>query len=184
MGAENLAINTLIEPQFCDLVIDFATECVIPYAKALQDAGADMVVLLDPTAVLLSPNLYDTFARPSIERIAAELGVPSILHVCGQTTPVMSNLAATKVAGLSLDSGVDIPSIMQLIPAEMVILGNINPVSIFLNGDPDAVDKETKKLMKRMMHHDNFIISSGCDLPVETPLKNIRSFAKAVGTIS
>jgi len=184
MGAENLAINTLIEPQFCDLVIDFATKCVIPYAKALQDAGADMVVLLDPTAVLLSPNLYDTFARPSIERIAAELGVPSILHVCGQTTPVMSNLAATKVAGLSLDSGVDIPSIMQLIPAEMVILGNINPVSIFLNGDPDAVDKETKKLMKHMMHHDNFIISSGCDLPVETPLKNIRSFAKAVGTIS
>jgi uroporphyrinogen decarboxylase len=183
MGAENLAINTLLKPEFCDAVINFATKCIIPYAKALQDAGADMIMLLDPTAVLLSPKLYDSFARPSIEQVATALNVPTILHVCGQTTPLMSNLAATKIAGLSLDSDVDIPSIMHLIPDEMVVLGNINPVSVFLNGEANTVNQETKKLMEHMMHHDNFVMSSGCDLPTETPLENLESFAKAVGTL-
>lgn len=179
MGAENIAINTLLDVEFCHACIDFATSCVIPYAQAQQEAGADSVVLLDPTAVLLSPSLYDTFVKPSIEKVARALDIPVILHVCGQTTPIMKNLASTQVDALSLDSDVNLPDIMSLIPDDMVIIGNIHPVDILLHAEPKEVYRETVHLIKQMRHYQNFILSSGCDLPAQTPLQNIAAFMQA-----
>ena len=179
MGAENLAINTLLEPEFCHACIDFALSCIIPYAKAQQEAGADCVVLLDPTAVLLSPGLYDTFVKPSVEKVAEALDIPVILHVCGQTTPIMKNLASTHVDALSLDSDVNLLEIMPLIPDDMVIIGNIHPVSIMLYADADEVRSATLRLVEEMRPFRNFILSTGCDLPSDTPLANIDAFMKA-----
>lgn len=179
MGAENIAINTLMDPEFCHACIDFATSCIIPYAKAQQEAGADSVVLLDPTAVLLSPDLYDTFVKPYVEKVTEVLDIPVILHVCGQTTPIMKNLASTRVDALSLDSDVNLPGIMPLIPEDMLIIGNINPVGTMLYADAEGVRSETRNLIEKMRRHRNFILSSGCDLPANTPLENIEAFMQA-----
>lgn len=179
MGAENLAINTLIEPDFCRACIEFATDCVIPYAKAQQHSGADMIVLLDPTAVLLSPNLYEEFVQPYVERVADALDVPVVLHVCGQTTPIMEKLANTRVDGLSLDSDVALPEIMHLIDEEMVIIGNVNPVATMLQKDAAGVHEETKALIHAMEGYENFIVSTGCDVPLEAPLENLAAFTAA-----
>lgn len=179
MGAENIAINTLLEPEFCHATMNFATSCVISYAKAQQESGADNVVLLDPTAVLLSPDLYDIFVKPYIERVTKALDIPVVLHVCGQTTPIMKNLANTQVDALSLDSDVNLPKIMPLIPSDMVVIGNINPVKTMLHSDTKEVHAETRNLIKKMGNYPNFILSSGCDLPANTPLQNIEAFMEA-----
>ncbi len=179
MGAENLAINTLIEPDFCKSCIEFATGCIIPYAKAQQHAGADMIVLLDPTAVLLSPNLYGEFVQPYVERVADALDIPVVLHVCGQTTPIMEKLADTRVDGLSLDSDVVLPEIMHLIDDEMVIIGNVNPVATMLQKDAAGVYEETEVLIHAMEKYENFIVSTGCDVPLEAPLENLAAFTAA-----
>jgi uroporphyrinogen decarboxylase len=36
-----------------------------------------------------------------------------------------------------------------------------------------------KKLKQKMFKFDNFILSTGCDLPPDTPLENIKAFVKA-----
>jgi len=181
MGAENLAIGVLIEPDFCHAVLDFSTRCVEAYATAQQDAGADLVVLLDPTAVLLSPALYDEFVRPYVERVSGSLNIPAVLHVCGQTTPIMDRLAATDVAGLSLDSDVDLPAIMDRIKPDMVVIGNVNPVAALLQGSPETVRMQTSDLIRAMKPYGNFILSTGCDVPLEAPTENIEAFMRAEG---
>jgi len=55
-------------------------------------------------------------------------------------------------------------------------MGNINPTGNILLGRPDEVKIEVMELMKRMDPYSNFILSTGCDLPQETPLENIRTF--------
>jgi uroporphyrinogen decarboxylase len=37
----------------------------------------------------------------------------------------------------------------------------------------------TRYLKESMEDVDNFVLSSGCDIPVNTPLKNIEAFMKA-----
>ncbi len=180
MGAENLAIGTLMDPALSKACLQFTADCVIPYALAQQQAGADMVVLLDPTAVLLSPRLYDEFAKPYIEQVSNALDIPVVLHICGQTTPLMPNLVSTHVAGLSLDSEVDLAEIMPQIPEDMVVLGNIPPVSTMLYGNVEQVKDEVDSLMDDLHQYPNFIISTGCDLPLLTPLDNLNVFASEV----
>lgn len=177
MGAENLAISTLMDPALSKACLQFAADCVIPYAKAQQKAGADMVVLLDPTAGLLSPGLYDEFAKPYIEKVSDALDIPAVLHVCGQTTPLMSNLISTRVDGLSLDSNVNLAAVMPQVPEDMVILGNIHPVDTMFNGSVGMVKREVSSLRDALRQYHNFIISTGCDLPLRTPLDHLTAFA-------
>jgi len=47
-----------------------------------------------------------------------------------------------------------------------------------LTGTPEKVESESKKLISEMSDADNFILSTGCDLPMETPLENIDAFMK------
>jgi uroporphyrinogen decarboxylase len=179
MGAEKLALNTLIDPDFCKKTIDFATSVILPYAKAQVKAGADFIVLLDPTAVLLSPKLYDEFAAPSIRQMVKELKVPVIIHTCGNTTNIVPNMCKTGAQGLSLDGMVDFRKLSAVVPRDVVLIGNIDPVRVMNNAQSDEVYEKTMALLEEMKDVPNFILSTGCDLPPETPLVNVAAFCQA-----
>lgn len=181
MGAETLAINTLLDADFCHKTIDFATEVVLEYAKALVGTGADFIVLLDPTAVLLSPELYDQFAGQYISRIVEELSVPVVIHTCGNTTNIVPNMCKTGAHGLSLDGVVNFPEIAKIVPDDVVLIGNVDPVRVMLNMTPQEVYAQTMQLLKDMEGVPNYILSTGCDLPPATPLDNVEAFCSAAG---
>ena len=42
-----------------------------------------------------------------------------------------------------------------------------------------AVEAEASELLKRMAPYPNFVLSTGCDMPQETPLENIHAFMRA-----
>lgn len=179
MGAERLAISTMMDPEFVRATVDFATRAVIPYAQAQEAAGADFIVLLDPTGVLMSPALYDEFVGGAVRRVAQALRIPLVLHTCGDTTALLPNMCRTGVQGLSLDGAVDFPAIADRIPEDIVLLGNLDPVRVMLNLKPRQVWKETMKFLDDMKEVPNFILSTGCDLPLETPEDNVHAFCKA-----
>jgi uroporphyrinogen decarboxylase len=88
-------------------------------------------------------------------------------------------MAAAGVDAVSLDSpdiGVDLPKVAAELPADVAIIGNINPTGQMLTGTPESVAAEVGNLLERMAPYDNFILSTGCDLPQETPLANIAAF--------
>ena len=81
--------------------------------------------------------------------------------------------------GLSLDSVMNFKKLKKIIPKEIVLIGNLDPVKIFLQSTPDEVVEATRSLKDNMKDTDNFILSSGCDIPLNTPLENIEAFMKA-----
>ena len=88
-------------------------------------------------------------------------------------------MCATGVQALSLDALVDMPKIAPQVPSDIVLIGNVNPVSTLLQADPPTVRRKTQELMAAMADYDNFVISTGCDLPAETPIENIIAFVEA-----
>jgi len=67
----------------------------------------------------------------------------------------------------------------KIIPKEIALIGNLDPVKIFLQSTPNEVAESTRSLKESMKDTKNFILSSGCDIPISTPLKNIEAFMKA-----
>ena len=100
---------------------------------------------------------------------------------------VMSNdpdegMLTMDMTGEGLDppiAGVDLPKVAGMISPEVTVMGNINPTGALLNGTPEDVVNEVYGLLKSMEPFPNFILSTGCDLPQETPLSNIHAFMKA-----
>lgn len=179
MGATEIAMATLDNPGLVHTVLEFATGVIERYAARLVEAGADAVCILEPTATFISPAAFEEFSGQYNKRIIETQNTRWILHICGNTTHLVPGMCATGAQGLSLDAAVDFPAIAPTVPENVVLIGNVDPVRIMVNETPDGVKSAVNKLLDDMAPYENFILSTGCDLPVETPLDNIQAFMEA-----
>jgi len=178
VGVNDLGIYVIEEEDFVKEILEFTSNVIEEYARAIFEAGADMVAVLEPTAVILSPQLFRKFSLPYFSYLVDELKKPLIYHICGDTKHLIEDMAKSKAYGLSLDSAVDLKWVSEKIPSNMYIIGNIDPVKVFLQGSKEFVELETFNLLKKMQGVRNFILSSGCDIPLGAPLENIDIFMK------
>lgn len=185
MGAEEAALATVLQPDVLDVLCRFATEKVRQYSRLLIAAGAQAVCILEPGAVVLGPQEFARFSASHVRRLAEmcrDASVAAIYHVCGNTMHLIERMVESGVDGLSLDSahaGVDLEAAAQRVPPDVIVMGNISPTGCMLVGTPRDVETEVTELLKRMARYPNFVLSTGCDLPKETPQANIRVFMRA-----
>jgi uroporphyrinogen decarboxylase len=66
------------------------------------------------------------------------------------------------------------------LPADTVVMGNIDPAGVLCFGTPESVRKETQELLESCAKYPNFIVSSGCDIPPKTPWENVEAFFDTV----
>ena len=60
----------------------------------------------------------------------------------------------------------------------MVLCGNLDPAGIFCQLSADEVKACATGLLTVTARHRNFVLSSGCDLPPNTPLDNLEAFLR------
>jgi len=180
MGANEIALDTVLDDELVSRVLEVATSVIVRYAKALAGAGAKVIAVLEPTAVMLSPDLFRKFSGKYVRQIFR--AVPEcihVLHICGNSRHLAQAMVETGAEGLSLDSVVDFPAVAATLPDDVVLIGNIHPVSVMRDGKPEDVRAAVRSLCSSMRHYSNFILSTGCDLPPDTPLENIAAFMQA-----
>jgi uroporphyrinogen decarboxylase len=173
IGAEALALATVDDPPLVDAALELAEGVIVRYAAALTAAGADMIAVLEPTAVLLSPTSFRRFVAPGVRRVFAACAAIPVLHVCGDTTRLTAAMCETGAQGLSLDAPVDFAALAPQIPPDVVLIGNLDPVRVMLDPDPANVAAATARFLEATAPFPNILISTGCDLPLETPPANI-----------
>jgi len=182
-GAEEFAIKIITEPDFVYEMLAFSLAAIEGYAGMLA-ARADVVVILEPTAVMLSPDHFSRFANPALNDLAGTVrgaGAYPVLHVCGDTTPLLARMADSGADGLSLDSQVDLGEAAARTGPDLVLMGNIDPVGVMLEMDAGGVRETCDRLLGEMETIPNFVLASGCDLPADTPRENIAAFMESAG---
>lgn len=172
------------EPELVHAVLEKVTGFIIDYTKELKAAGADGVLMAEPLAGLLSPDLTEEFSNPYVKRIVDECqddGFIVIVHNCGSSVKVtIDSIVETGAAGFHLGNAIDMAEMMPHIPEDVLCFGNIDPAAQFCHGTPEGVYGATIELLEKCSQYPNFIISSGCDIPQLTPWENIDSFFSAV----
>lgn len=175
-GAEELAVRTITDRGFAESLIGFSTLVVERYARALAGAGAGVVAFLEPTSVILSPGAFGDLCLEPLRRAASAAragGAFPVLHICGDSTHLLDRMVACGLDGLSLDSPADLERAFDSAPADMLVIGNVDPVGVMVEGDTEAVRQAAAALLHDFGNRANFILGTGCDLPAETPLENI-----------
>jgi len=173
MGTERLCINCIENPEFLERAIYITSNFIIKMALACEKAGADFFWIAEPTGVLISPQDFHEFSGKYIKEVFDNISIPGFLHIPGDTTHLIDEFIKTGAQCLSLDSYVDMRDMAHRIPPDVVILGNINSVSM-LNNPVEKIAKDVEKLNSEIKNFPNFIISSGGGLSRETPEDNIK----------
>lgn len=172
------------EPDMVHIVLEKATAFLIEYAKAYKAAGANGIVMAEPVAGLLSPALEEEFSSPYVKQIVDAVQDDNFIvvyHNCGDNTPRMTeSILATGSAAYHFGNAIDMAAMMEKFPADVVVMGNVDPAGVLRQGNPELVRTATLDVMSKCCSYPNFLISSGCDIPPATPWENVDAFFAAV----
>ena len=184
MDMTNIMVNCYEEPEMVHAVLERATDFLIEYAKGYKAVGAHGIVMAEPAAGLLSPDLNEEFSVPYVKKVVDAVQDDEfivIYHNCGPAVDKMiPELLETGAAGYHFGNASNMADILPQMPSGVLVMGNVDPVSQFRNGTVDSIKDDTKRIMSECKNYPNFIISSGCDIPPVSPWENIDAFFEAV----
>ncbi len=184
MGMTEIMINCYEEPEMVHTTMEKATQFIIEYIKGFKAVGAHGVVMAEPATGLLSPDLAAEISHPYVKRIIDAVQDDSfavIYHNCGNsTTRMLDDIAGLGAMGYHFGNAVEMKDVVDGMPGDVLVMGNVAPAEQFRNGTPDSVKAETKRVMEACCDHANFVISSGCDIPPASSWDNIDAFFQAV----
>ncbi|MBO5649323.1 MAG: uroporphyrinogen decarboxylase family protein [Clostridia bacterium] len=183
MDVSEALVNCIADEDFVLAALEKTTEFLIAYAQAYKDAGVHGIVMAEPLAGLLSPALEEVFSAPFVRRIIEAVQDDSfivIYHNCGPNTPFMAeSLAGNGAAAYHFGDAVDLTALLNTMPQDKPVCGNISPADQFLNGTPDSMEDAVRALRLACEAYPNFVLSSGCDIPPHAKWENIDAFFRA-----
>ena len=172
------------DPDSVHLVLEKASEFITNYILAFKAAGANGVVMAEPLAGLLSPALAEEFSAEYVKKIIDKVQEDDFIvvyHNCGNCTiQQIDSIVATGSPVLHFGNAINMKEMMSHIPPHIVGAGNVDPAGEFKNGTPESIRESTLKVLDECKDMDNFVISSGCDIPPMSPWENIDAFFQAL----
>jgi MtaA/CmuA family methyltransferase len=194
-GDTALLTDLYDRPEWLTDLLELLTEVEIQFARAQITAGADIIGLGDAIASTISPKMYRQFALPYEQRIFAavrEMGAIPRLHICGNTSKIVSDMACSGAQIIDLDWMVDFAQAAQLIlppssggkPGEgpslppISLCGNFDPVQIMLRGTAEEVYQAALSCLT--VGGSTCLSAAGCEIPVDTPAENIYAQNRAL----
>lgn len=182
-GMTEIMTSIFIEPEIIKSLLEKGSSFLISYIKEMKRLGTHGIVMAEPAAGLLSAETCDEFSSAYVRNIVEQVQDHDfllILHNCGDTGHVTQSMVSTGAGGLHFGNRINLVAALKEIPENVLVFGNLDPVSVFKSGTPEYVFNMTSELLKQTADHRNFIISSGCDTPPCSPVENAEAFFRAV----
>ena len=182
-GMTELMTEMIMSPDEILSLVEKCTAFLENFISAYKDTGVNGVVMAEPAAGMLSPELSDDFSSSFIKKIVDKYqddGFVIILHNCGNNGILNGSMVKTGARVLHLSSNNDLKKTLSEIPPDIIVMGNIDPVRIIKNRSAAVIKEKITALLNELKDHRNFILSSGCDIPPGVPEENIKAFFDAV----
>jgi uroporphyrinogen decarboxylase len=165
-------------------LLNFTTQVIVIFGKALIKAGAHVIHVFDPASScsVINRVVFSEYILPHLKQAFREYkdsGEPICwLNITGQTEPVLDLFHETGADLFNIDYLVPISIAMGKLPHHC-INGNIKPFS-FITGEAKEIEREAKDLLRETQSRGGFILSPGCEIPLESKISNIEAMIKAV----
>ncbi len=173
-GVSEMLLMLMIDEDFCNRLMDKCLQTGKDFAKAQIDAGCDLIGIGDAICSQIDGEMYNLMVKDRhielIEYIHS-LGARVKLHICGNTTHLLSSIAELNADLFDPDYLVDQSNCLAALGKDVVRFGNINPIFI-QNATPEEITKICKEVLD-FEKGNKFILSAGCEITVNTPIENL-----------
>jgi uroporphyrinogen decarboxylase len=178
-GFEQFLEHTIIEPDAAHAALRVALENQRGYAEAITRLGG-IPFIGDPVASgnLISPEVFRSFALPYLKelvRFIHRTGTWTGLHICGNVTAALADMATTGADVLSIEQP-DLGKARDVLGPNVVLMGNV-PTQLVLESDPATVRAAATDCLRQA--GPNLVLSTACDVPADSPVENVRAIVEA-----
>ena len=155
------------------------TAALIEYFQMQIRAGADAIQIFDSWGGILAGPDYEAASLRWIREIIAALprDFPVILYAKG-TSSQLTDQAFSGARVLAVDWTVDLSVTRKLVPGNIALQGNLDPV--LMNTTPDIVRRETTRLLESMRGARGHIFNLGHGIMPEAKIECVESLVAAV----
>ena len=166
-------LEAVMEAMLDDLIAD-----TIEAAKISGEPGV-MLVMERGGCFYYSLEVYERFEYPHMKKMVeafAREGLITVMHLDQDYTlnlPYFKDLPAKMVVA-ELDSMTDIFKAKEVLKGHMCIAGDV-PAALSALGTPEEVEEYCKKLIDVVGEGGGFILSSGCTVPVDCKIENLKA---------
>ena len=183
IGVESLLEHAIEDPELTMKVVNYCQDLLEPLVEAYIKAGAHNVVILEPTASssIISPTFFEKYSEPDLSKMVSRIhkgGTKATIHICGNTLPILNAMCDTKADALSIDSAVDLKEAKEIARGRATLIGNVD-TTLILTAYKEDVQKAAVDCLKKAAQEGGFILSTGCDVPLETPEQNLQELVNA-----
>ena len=180
-GVANFFVDLLDDRPFAGELMDRCVDVGLEFAKAQIEAGAETIGIGDAAASQVSPRVYRQLIWPREQRLIAgikALGAYVRLHICGNITHLLPDIAKLPIDLLDIDHLVEMAAARQIIGPNIALAGNIDPVNGVLHGTPDTIRRTMQAIYQTV--GNPYMVTAGCEIPSGTPVANLRALCEPI----
>ena len=176
VGVEDFLIMTRLDPDGVRALLNAYIPVTVAFANAQLRAGADVVTLPDhATGNMVSPRDYAQFLVPVHRKMLAQIGGPTILHICGKCLDRIPLIITEGYDGYHFEWQNDPKQAVQAAQGEISLLGGISNIEGLLQGTPDDVYQQARYNIEAGVAS----IGPECAISLATSLANLKAIVAA-----
>jgi len=167
------------KPEQTHKLLDYVTRFLIGFSDLLTQHGVTVIAIADPTATgeILGPAMFKEYAVRYLKQVVVgvhKAGVPAIVHICGNVSPVKSLLPEIGADAISLDAIINLSKLKAEFPT-LITMGNVSTYLLEF-GPTDKIREATMRLVKEGVD----IIAPACGLSTTSSVENIKAMTAVV----
>jgi len=166
-------------------IVDWYADFEIEVAKAMYEAGADIIGVGETSAYFMSPTFFKEFClEPEKKACHAikKLGMVPLIHCCGYVPQCIHFSKETNPGGaIQFDYQVDLIKAKELLRGEVTIMGNLN-YNLHTVADTKQVSDDCIKKLKIAAEGGGYWLAFGCEIPRELPINNMKAIMRTLKT--
>jgi uroporphyrinogen decarboxylase len=164
-------------------VMDFCTQVGIKYSEMFIDAGCDVIAVVDPMTSQIDPVTFEIFVTPCAQEIFDFIRRKkkfSSFFVCGSAQQNIEAMCDCRPDNISIDENILLEYVKEIALQKGVSFGgNLRLTSVLLLGNESDSRKEAVTCLDQGGKR-GFILAPGCDLPMDTPIENLKAVTELV----
>ncbi len=171
------------DPEYVNQLMVYCNSVAIDYSSMLMEAGCDVIAVVDPMTSQIDPESFSTFVSPHATKLFDHIrqsGKLSSFFVCGYAQQNIEVMAECKPDNISIDENIPLDFMKKIALKKGISFGgNIKLTSVLLLGDEIDSKKEAVACIDEG-GDTGFILAPGCDLPMDTPVNNMKAVSDLV----
>ncbi len=171
------------DPELLRDTMDFFVELQKVWGKAQFEAGAHAVWLGDCSAMsnLISAAQFKEFALEPCKKVVDEfnrVGGLTFLHNSEESVPHIELSTELGVSAINVGPGIDIGKAKEVVQGKTCLMGNLEPIEIFMNSSAESVSQEAERIMNRAKVGGGYMFNTGEMNPRAVPEANMEAMIK------